>query len=139
VWQIRREGILRSVWPELLSSHIRPDEVNAAACSSQWHSQLYLLHAPERSLSNLLHMNLENGGSSVLFINTDTAIFSKTSRRAARSHAAAVSRQREKIATWKLKPGRDHLSADGYSSRYDDSTVFHLAESEISPRCNHTA
>jgi hypothetical protein len=36
-------------------------------------------------------MNLENGGSSVLFINTDTAIFSKTSRRAARSHAAALS------------------------------------------------
>src|SRR5256885_7267559 len=41
-------------------------------------------------------MKPENRGSPVVFVNTDTAIFSRTSRRVARSHAAMVSRQRQK-------------------------------------------
>jgi hypothetical protein len=63
-------------------------------------------------------MTRESVGSSVVFINTDSAVFSKTSRRAARSHAASVSRQR----------GKSDESVNGESSRSDESTISDPAE-----------
>ena len=52
-------------------------------------------------------MKPENRGSPVVFVNTDTASFSKASRRVARSHAAMVSRQRQKATkrTWTHENG----------------------------------
>lgn len=86
----------------------------------------------EMAFSDVPDMTQESVGTSVMFINTETAIFSETARRTARSHAASVSRQRGTATRRKLRSRRDDQPVNGESSKADESVVLGPTETTFS-------
>ena len=76
-------------------------------------------------------MTRETSKSSVIFVITNTPVFSDSSKRVARSNAAAWSRRRQKAAQTNFKSQGRHRSAVGKSGKRNDSVVSKLAKVEL--------
>ena len=76
-------------------------------------------------------MTKENSKNSVIFVITDTPVFSDASKRVARSNAAAWSRRRQKAAWTNFRSHRRDNSAVGKSGKRDDSVVYKPARVEL--------
>lgn|ERR1700722_17903876 len=76
-------------------------------------------------------MTKESSKNSVIFVITDTPVFSDASKRVARSNAAAWSRRRQRAAQTNFRSqGRDR-PAVGNSGKQDDSVVSKPAKVEL--------
>jgi hypothetical protein len=76
-------------------------------------------------------MATESSKNSVIFVITDTPVFSDASKRVARSNAAAWSRRRQKAAQTNFRSQRRDGSTVGKSGKRDDSVVYKPAKVEL--------
>ena len=108
--------------------------VQAATLRARRHDQTSQLRQPmaltpdsatcaERPSSESLKMTQERVGGSLVFIHSDTAVFSNAARRAARSHAATFSQRRRPMRKAKLKSPKDDGSVTRRSRTPADSSV----------------